>query len=588
MNTQGVQANSHSIASGTDSFQVLRLKYFAEWMPSLALLALLLLIAGYPVVLIFLKSFALSRPGQPEEWGLAGWIAAFSSDSLLSAIANTFSLAAVRVAISTSLAILFAWIVTRTNTPLKPFIELMLWTGFFLPLLPQTIGWIMLLDSKTGLLNLLLAKLFNLKFAPFDVYSYWGIVWCHIAFSTSARFLLLTPAFRAMDAVLEEASEASGAKKKQTIFRVTLPLLRPAILAAIALGFIKSLESLEIELILGIPAGIFVLSTRIYDLINFEPPLYGQATALSSVFLLAIFLLVWLQGRLLRGREFTTVRGKGFSTRLHDLRKWRWVTFAFCMAFIVIMIVLPLGALLLGTFMNTIGFFDIKDVWTTRHWTGAFDDPIFFASLKNTFYLAAGASVIGTTFYSVISYTIARSRSNIDKIINFLSWLPWSLPGVLISLGLVWTFLASSLVRPIYGTIFALIAAIIIKELPVGTQVLKAGLIQVHGELEEASYAAGASWFATFRCILLPLLRPSVLAVGLIVFISAVREIPAVIFLSTYRTRTISLLMLDGIREGNIEKSAVLGVFLVVLIFAVALAVNWLGLRGHDSRMGAN
>jgi iron(III) transport system permease protein len=158
----------------------------------------------------------------------------------------------------------------------------------------------------------------------------------------------------------------------------------------------------------------------------------------------------------------------------------------------------------------------------------------------------------------------------------------------LISLGLVWTFLASSLVRPIYGTIFALIAAIIIKELPVGTQVLKAGLIQVHRELEEASYAAGASWFATFRCILLPLLRPSVLAVGLIVFISAVREIPAVIFLSTYRTRTISLLMLDGIREGNIEKSAVLGVFLVVLIFAVALAVNWLGLRGHDSRMGAN
>ena len=548
---------------------------------------MLLCMAGYPVVLLFLKSFALSRPGQPDEWGVAGWIAAFTSDSLISSVTNTFSLAAVRVVISTVLAVFFAWIVTRTNTPLKSFIELMLWLGFFLPLLPQTIGWIMLLDSKHGLLNALLMRLFNLSAAPFDVYSYWGIVWCHMTFSTSARFLLITPAFRAMDAALEEASEASGAGKAQTVLRITIPLLTPAILAAIALGFIKSLESLEIELILGIPAGIFVLSTRIYDLINFEPPLYGQATALSSVFLLVIFLLVWIQGRLLRGREFTTVRGKGFSTRLHDLGRWRWVSLAFCLSFIAGAIWLPLGALLLGTFMNTIGFFDLKDVWTTRHWLAAFDDPIFFQSLVNTLYLAVGASVLGTLVYSLIGYNIARVRSNISGIINFLSWLPWALPGVLISLGLVWTFLGSSLVRPIYGTIYALIAAIIIKELPVGTQVLRAGLLQIHSELEEASSVSGASWIATFKRILLPILRPSVMAVGLIIFISAVREIPAVIFLSTYRTRTISLLMLDGIREGNIEKSAVLGVFLVALIFVVALAVHWLGLR-HGSRLSAN
>jgi iron(III) transport system permease protein len=587
LQTEDLQAGRHPASRRTDFSRIIRLKHLGTWMPPVVLLVMLLFMAGYPVVLLFVKSFALSRPGQPDEWGLAGWVAAFTSDSLLSAVNNTFSLAAVRVAISTGLAVFFAWIVTRTNTPLKSFIELMLWLGFFLPLLPQTIGWIMLIDSRHGLLNVLLMKLFNLRAAPFDVYSYWGIVWCHLTFSTSARFLLITPAFRAMDAVLEEASEVSGARKMQTVLRITIPLLAPAILAAVALGFIKSLESLEIELILGIPAGIFVLSTKIYDLIHYEPPLYGQATALSSVFLIMIFLLVWIQGRVLRGREFTTVRGKGFSTRLHDLGRLRWVSFAFCMLFILVTIWLPLGALLLGTFMNTIGFFDLKDVWTTRHWIGAFDDPIFFQSLANTLYLAVGASVLGTLFYSVISYVIARVRSNISGVINFLSWLPWALPGVLISLGLVWTFLGSPLVRPIYGTLYALIAAIIIKELPVGTQVLKAGLLQIHYELEEASSASGGTWRATFRRILLPLLRPSVMAVGLIVFISAVREIPAVIFLSTYQTRTISLLMLDGIREGNIEKSAVLGVFLVALIFVVALAVHWLGLR-HGSRMSGS
>jgi iron(III) transport system permease protein len=570
-----------------DFNRISRIKEVGTWAPSVVLLVLLLFMAGYPVLLLFLKSFALSRPGQPDAWGLQGWISAFSSASLLPAVNNTFSLAALRVTISTALAVFFAWIVTRTNTPLRSFIELMLWLGFFLPLLPQTIGWIMLLDSKYGLLNKFLIKILNLSSAPFDIYSYWGIVWCHLTFSTSARFLLITPAFRAMDAVLEEASEASGAKKKQTILRITIPVLAPAILAAIALGFIKSLESLEIELILGIPAGIFVLSTKIYDLIQYEPPLYGQATALSSIFLMVIFLLVWLQGLALRGREFTTIRGRGYSTRTHDLGPWRWVSFAFCMMFVVATIWLPLGALLLGTFMSTIGFFNVKDVWTSRHWVGAFDDPIFFTSLVNTLYLALGASVIGTLFYSVISYAIARARSKIGGVINFLSWLPWALPGVLISLGLVWTLLGSSIVRPLYGTIYALIAAIIIKELPVGTQILKAGLLQIHLELEEASSTSGASWLSTFRRILLPLLRPSVLAVGLIVFISAVREIPAVIFLSTYRTRTISLLMLDGIREGNIEKSAVIGVFLVILIFIVALAVHLLGLR-LSSRMGSS
>jgi iron(III) transport system permease protein len=568
----------------TDFTRVTQLK---TWAPSVVILLLLLIMAGYPVLLLFLKSFALSRPGQPDQWGLQSWISAFSSDSLLPAVNNTLSLAVVRVALSTALAVFFAWIVTRTNTPLKSFIELLLWLGFFLPLLPQTIGWIMLLDSKYGLLNSALMNMFNLTSAPFDVYTYWGIVWCHLTFSTSARFLLITPAFRAMDAVLEEASEASGAKRKQTVLRITIPILAPAILAAIALGFIKSLESLEIELILGIPAGIFVLSTKIYDLIQYEPPLYGQATALSSIFLMVIFLLIWLQGLALRGRDFTTIRGRGYSTRVHDLGRWRWVSFAFCMLFVLVTICLPLGALLLGTFMSTIGFFNVKDVWTSRHWVGAFEDPMFFKSLQNTMYLALGASVVGTLFYSVISYAIARTRSKLGGVINFLSWLPWALPGVLISLGLVWTLLGSSIGRLIYGTIYALIVAIIIKELPVGTQVLKAGLLQIHRELEEASSASGASWLATFRRILLPLLRPYVLAVGLIVFISAVREIPAVIFLSTYRTRTISLLMLDGIREGNIEKSAVIGVFLVVLIFIVAVPVHLLSLR-LTSRVGGS
>ena len=188
--------------------------------------------------------------------------------------------------------------------------------------------------------------------------------------------------------------------------------------------------------------------------------------------------------------------------------------------------------------------------------------------------------MVGTLFYALVSYFIVRTRFAGRGLVDLLSWLPWALPGVLISLALLWAVLGTGdLVRLIYGTIFLLILAIVIKEMPLGTQIIKAGIMQISYELEEASLALGASWVAGFRRILLPLLKPTLVAVGLIVFISAVRDIPTVIFLSTYQSRTLSLLMLDYLAAANMEKAAVLGVFLVLLIFLL-IFVGWLlGLR---------
>jgi iron(III) transport system permease protein len=150
----------------------------------------------------------------------------------------------------------------------------------------------------------------------------------------------------------------------------------------------------------------------------------------------------------------------------------------------------------------------------------------------------------------------------------------------LISLALLWAVLGSGdYVKLFYGTVGLLVLAIIIKEMPLGTQIIKASVLQISNELEEASKVAGAPWFTGFHRILLPLLKPTMLAVGIIVFISAARDIPTVIFLATQQSRTLSLLMLDYIAEANMEKAAVLGVFLVILIFAL-LILGWiLGFR---------
>ena len=560
------------------SISTVRLSWSWVFLP--LFLALLVFMLAYPVGLLFLKSFAINRPGQLTAWGLEGWIAAFSDRGLPMALANTFSLGALRVAITSVLAIFFAWVVTRTDTPCKGFIELMLWLGFFLPLLPMTLGWVLLLDPHYGLINKFLMKVFQLSAAPFDVYSYWGIVWCHLAFSTSVRFLLMTPAFRTMDAALEEAARISGSNNLGVLLRITVPILAPALLVSTALGFIRSLESFEIELVLGIPAKIYVISTKVYDFIHWEPPLYGQATALCSILLIMIFLLIWLQRALLRGREYTTVTGRSYAVRSFSLGPWRWVTFAFCMLFVFIMIIVPLATLAMGTFMEFFGNFDLEKPWTARHWVTSFADPIFLRSLKNTLVLGVGAGLLGTLLYALVSYYIVRTRFACRGLIDVLSWLPWALPGVLISLALLWVALGSgSLIKLIYGTVFLLILAIIIKEMPLGSQIIKASVMQISKELEEASTASGASWLSGFRRIMLPLLRPTMIAVGIIIFISAVRDIPTIVFLSTHNSRTISLLMLDYIAEANMEKAAVLGVFIVVLIFVLLFIAQVLGLR---------
>lgn len=544
------------------------------------LIAFLFIVLAYPVALLFIKSFVASRPGQPVVWTIEGWRAAFGDGKLPIALWNTLSLAFVRVVITTGLAIFFAWIVTRTDTPLKGFIELALWLGFFLPLLPMTMGWILLLDPHYGIINKALMRLFGLAEAPFDIFSYWGIVWCHLAFSTSVRFMLMTPAFGAMDAALEEAGMVCGSSRAGVLMRVTLPVLAPAVLASTALGFIRSLESLEIEMVLGIPAGIYVVPTKIWDFIHWEPPLYDRATALCSIFLAVIFLLVWLHRSLLRGREFTTVTGRSHLVERFSFGRWRWASCAFSLLFIAVMIILPLAALVMGTFMELFGHFELERTWTARHWVGIFADPVFLRSLKNTVLLGVAAALGGTLIYALLSYLIVRSRLPGRGIVDVLTWLPWALPGVLISLALLWTVLGSGdYVRLVYGTLSLLVFAIIIKEMPLGTQIIKAAVQQIGPELEEASSAAGAGWPEYFRRILLPLLKPTLVSVAIIVFISAARDIPTVIFLSTHESRTLSLLMLDYIAEANQEKAAVLGVFLVFLIFALLLVGKLLGFR---------
>jgi iron(III) transport system permease protein len=550
--------------------------------PSLPM-AILLLVVGFlvltPLTLMILNSFQIARPGAPVVWGLEGWVKAFTTPGIVKAMTNTFTLAITRQVIALLIGCFFAWLIARTDLPMKGLLEFFFWLSFFLPALPETMGWILLLDPKYGLLNQGLMGLGVLSNPIFNIYSFWGIVWAHMGGSVSVKVMLLAPAFRNLDAALEESSRISGASGLYTFFHIIVPVMMPAILVTTILGIIRSLEAFEIELLLGTPIGLQVYSTKIHELVTWEPPQFAPAMALSTLFLGILLLMVALQRRYISKRVYTTVTGRGFSTRRTPLGRWRYPAFALVLCFALVITVLPTILLVAGTFMKLFGFFNIAEPWTLDNWRATFSDPVLFRSLWNTLAIGLGSGFIGILFYSLIAYVIVKTRYRGRWLLDFLSWLPWSIPGILLGVALLWTFLQTKIFLPIYGTIYLLMVAMVIKSMPFGTQMIKSVLLQLGNDLEEASKVCGGTWVDTFRRVIFPLTMPALITVGLVGFISAARDISTVILLGSGKSRTLSLLMLDFAAGAEFEKATVVAVIVVGLVVVAALIAR--GLGGH-------
>ncbi|MBI2367116.1 MAG: iron ABC transporter permease [Deltaproteobacteria bacterium] len=567
--------------NGAVTFDKLSLSMFRNFrMPSL-LMASLLLVVGFlvltPLGLMILNSFQTARPGQPILWGVDGWIKAFTTPGIVKAMTNTFTLAITRQAIALVLGCFFAWLIARTDIPMKGFLEFFFWLSFFLPALPEAMGWILLLDPKYGLLNQGLMGLGIVSQPVFNIYSFWGIVWAHLGGSVSVKVMLLTPAFRNLDAALEESSRISGASGWRTFFNIIVPVMMPAILVTTILGIIRSLEAFEIELLLGTPIGLQVYSTKIHELVTWEPPQFAPAMALSTIFLGLLLLMVALQRRYIGKRIYTTLTGRGFSIRPTHLGRWRMPAFALVLAFALFVTLVPTALLLTGTFMKLFGFFNIAEPWTLENWRATLNDPVLLRSLWNTLAIGLGSGVIGVLFYSLIAYVVVRTRHRGRWLLDFLSWLPWSIPGILLGMALLWTFLQTKIFLPIYGTIYLLMVAMVIKSMPFGTQMIKSVLLQLGNDLEEASKVCGGTWLDTFRRVILPLTMPALITVGLVGFISAARDLSTVVLLGSGKSRTLSLLMLDFAAGAEFEKATFVAVLIVALVVVAALFARALG-----------
>jgi len=348
-----------------------------------------------------------------------------------------------------------------------------------------------------------------------------------------------------------------------------------------------SLEVFEIEQILGTPVGITVYATRLFNLITFEPPLYAQALALGSMFLILLLAVAMAYQKLIKryGAQ-ATITGRGVSYRRRPRTRWSYVISAAIIGYICIGVFLPMIILLLGSFNKIFGFFFIESPWTTAHWTDVFGNPEFASSAVNSLVVGLAAGVVGTLAYALIAWVLVRSRIWGKNVLNVLVWLPWAVPGVLAGVAWLIIFLRVPGLSLLYGTLVPLVMVLIIKELPLGTLMLRTSIAQVSGELEEAARASGSGFVTTFRRITLPLIAPMLVSVFMLVFVATLRDVASVVLLAPANTNTLPLLMFDYANAGRFEAGAVVGVVMAAAALVIVTVVMRAGLRlnpGHQA-----
>ncbi|WP_229730413.1 ABC transporter permease [Egicoccus halophilus] len=549
--------------------------------PFLVLVAFIALLVIGPILIMLQISLQEGAFGASTGYGFEAWREVMANSRIRSSLLTTINISLTRQTIAMIVGVWLSWVIARTDLPYAKVLEYGFWVAVFLPGLTVTLSWIMVFDPFYGVANRALEALPFIQNGPFDIYSWWGIVWVHLVSGTlPVKVMLLTPAFRNLDAALEEASRSSGATSGQTMRHVVIPLVAPTLLVALVLGTIRSLEAFEIELILGTPRRIDVLSTEIYRLVRRSTPQYSTATVVGMISLVLMLPAVVFQRIYTARRGHATLTGKSTNVP-RPLGKWKWPTFALIASMVFIMTIFPMAMVIMGTFMNIFGRFDATPTWTLDNWTTILNNRAFTGALWNSTVLSFGTAFVAMVIFSVIAYTVVRTQLKGRVFLDYMVWLPSMLPGIVISLGYLILFINVPFLRPMFGTMSILIVVAALGAMTLTTQMVKASLIQIGAELEEASRASGGNWFYTFRRVVLPLIAPTLAVVGVLAFSTAVKTTGHVALLSTSRNQPLSILQLNQMADFNLEAASVVGVFILIGTVGVALVARLLGFKAR-------
>lgn len=528
--------------------------------------------------LLWQSVFTPHTVAKPAEFTLDNFRTAYTSLETVRLFLNSLQFSAGTAVFAFLTGTTLAWMNERTNTPFKNLFFALSIIPLIIPGILFTVSWILLASPKIGLLNLALQAGFNTDYVFFNVYSMWGMIWVEGLHYSPMAFLIMTAAFRSMDPSLEESAIMSGASIRQVAWRITLKLTWPAIFATLLILFVRAIESFEVPALIGLPVGIQVFTSSIYQAIHQYPSNVGLASAYAVTLLLITSLGVYFQSRLSgQGNKYSTMTGKGFRPRAMDLGKWRYVTAAMFIVYFLTIVALPFFVLLWSSFQK---FYSVPSASALQNMTldsyrFIFSYPTLINSVWNSVLLAFGTATLVMLLTSVICWIVVKTKIPGRWLLDNIASLPMVFPGLVLGLAVMIFYLNFDI--GIYGTMWIMFLAYVTRFMPYGLRYNTTSMLQIHKELEESAAMSGASWWTAFRRIILPLLKPGLVAGWIYIVIVSIRELSTSILLYSPGTEVIAIVIWELWENGQYVELSALGVMFILALFLLVTLAQWVG-----------
>ena len=523
--------------------------------------------------------FTTKMSGELDQFTLKYYSDLLLQAGLIGPLMNTVYFALGSALLATLIGGGMAWIVTRTDAPLRGLGYFTAFASFGTPFILYTIGWLLVL-GKAGPVNFWLRTLLDQSGAVVNVYSLWGMVFVESLLWSPLVFLMLTASFRSMDPSLEEASSVCGAGLWHTLRRISLRLMLPALFAVVLLVFIRAFESFEIPALIGLPGDVRVLTTSIFLDAQRMPPSYGSAGAFSVLLMVIVAAALYCYFRVTRETsKYHTITGKGYRPRVIALGRWRYVASFALLLYTLLLLVVPflivLWASLLPFYMQP--SLEALSKLTLRNYNTALHFDKIVLAVKNSLILGLASASVVMALTSLASWILVRSRVRGRWLLDLLTTFPLLFPGIVMGLAILRFYLIVPV--PVYGTLWILLIAFVTRYVPYGIRYTHAGLLQLHKELEEAAYASGASWFNCMRRITFPLLTPSLLGGWVFVFLISAKELSMSILLVSPSTPVVSVAIFELWENAQVGELAAFGILWTAILVSVAVAYYFFARR---------
>ncbi len=528
-----------------------------------------------PVVMLIIGSFSQGI-GALGKFTTEKYVTAYSDPMLPQVLVNTVIFTLGCASFSTVLGGLIAYLSVRTDIPFKGLFRVLPVVPMMIPHVLFAAAWIVLLNPTNGMLNLFLRNLFGFLSGPFNIYSLGGMIFLEGMLDLPVTYLVISPAMYSFDTTLEEASRVCGASNLLTLRRITLPILKPAFLATFTLAIIRSLAAFAVPSMVGMPGRIHVLTTYVYRIISIGwAPDYGKAAAIGLIVLGVSIALIYVYRRLVsESSQYVTVTGKGYRPTVVELGRARYPLFAFCSLLFCFLVAIPLITLIYMSFLpySMIPSARAVSLMSLRNWRTVLETPVVLRALGNSVFLALAGATLGILLSVFVAYIIVKVKSKGSAILEALTFLSFSFPGMIIGVGFMW-FLVQT---PLYATIWGLLIAYIATYIPYGVRPLRSAFMQIDYELEESARVFGASFLRALKDIVVPLIAPGVVSAWILMACMFIRELSVSVVLSRPGTEVLTVQIMKLANDGLWGQVAALGIIMIGVSSALVLVATLL------------